>query len=263
MKTTKQILFIGAAILSSGAFAGIRVENVTRDITSKAQQGDTQQILIQDGMMRSNSSSAGAIILKGATIIMIDDKRKTYREMTKEDMKKMAAGAGEMMAKMQERMKNMTPEQRAQMEKMMGNRIPGGMGTGQPDTWEAKNLGTTATVEGRKCQNWNLIRNGAPFEELCVVPYKSLPGKEDFQAVFKEMAEAFGEIAKSMPGADQSAKARININGYPVRTRLYAGDGKFRPTETIMTKWVEESIPAAMFEVPKGYAKAEMPRMPK
>ena len=196
----KIILFIGAALSSSGAFAGIHVENVTRDITTKAQQGGVQTMLVQDGMMRTNASNGGVVILKGSTIIMIDDKRKTYREMTKEDLKKMAAGAGDMMAKMQEHMKNMTPEQRAQMEKMMGNRIPGGMGTGAPDSWESKNLGTTATVEDRKCQNWNLLRNGVPFQELCVVPYNTLPGKEDFQKVFKEMADAFGDLAQAGAG---------------------------------------------------------------
>ena len=47
MKTTTQILCIGAAIFSSAAFAGIHVENVTRDIKTKAPQGDTQQIFIQ------------------------------------------------------------------------------------------------------------------------------------------------------------------------------------------------------------------------
>ena len=52
------------------------------------------------------------------------------------------------------------------------------------------------------------------------------------------------------------------INGYPVRTRMYASDGKFQPSETVMTKWVEESIPASTFEPPAGYTKAEMPKMP-
>lgn len=265
MKTTKTILFIGTALVASGAFAGIHVENVTRDVATKAQQGETQVILVQDGAMRVNHATAGATIIKGGTLTIIDNKRKTYRVMTKEDVQKMAATGGEMMAKMQERMKNMTPEQRAQMEKMMGSHLPGGMGamaSGKPDTWESKNLGTTDTVEGRKCQNWNLIRNGAPFEELCVVPYGSLPGKEDFQKVFKEMADAFGDLAKQIPGADASVKARAAINGYPVRTRQYASDGKFRPTETIMTKWVDESIPASSFEIPAGYAKMELPKRP-
>lgn len=255
----KTLLFIGATLVSGGALAGIHVENVTRDSATKAQQGDVHTILIQDGVMRTTGGSAGIVILKGSTITIVDDKRKQYRVMTKEDLKKLADTAGDAMAKMQEKMKNMSPEQRAMMEKMMGNRVAGGMSMDKPATWESKSLGTSATVEGRKCQNWNLLRNGVPYEELCVVPYSSLPGKEDFQKVFKEMSEAFADLAKSVPGADQSAKARAAINGYAVRTRMYDADGKFRPTETIMTKWVEESIPASMFEVPAGYTKLEMP----
>jgi hypothetical protein len=249
--------------MTGAAFAGIHVENVTRDSNTKVQQGNTQTTLVQDGKMRTSSSPTSSVIITGSSIIMIDDKRKQYREMTREDMKKMAATAADAMAKMRDKMKSMSPEQRAMMEKMIGDKIPGGLGApDKPDTWESKSLGTSATVEGRKCQNWNLIRNGAPFEEVCVVPYDTLPGKEDFQKVFKEMAEAFGDFAKAMPGSDQSAKARMAINGYAVRTRMYASDGKFRPTETVMTKWVEESIPASEFDAPQGYTKAELPKRP-
>ena len=124
MNTTQQSMIICAALLSSSAFAGIHVENVTRNIQTKAQEGGTQTMLVQDGMMRTNASSNGAIILKGSTVIVIDDKRKQYREMTKEDMKKMAAGAVDMMAKMQDRMKNMSPEQRAQMEQALAAERP-------------------------------------------------------------------------------------------------------------------------------------------
>jgi len=265
MKTqiAKKIVYVSAVFTASGAFGGIHIENITRDIATQVQQGGTQTILVQDGMMRTSGSAGGSVIVKGGSIITIDDKRKQYRVMTKDDLKKLVAKAGDAMAKMQEGMKKMTPEQRAMMEKMMGNRLPGGIGAaGAPDTWEAKSLGTSATVDGRQCQNWNLLRNGAPFQELCVVPYNTLPGKEDIQKVFKEMSDTFGDLAKAMPGADQTAKARMSINGYAVRTRRYSGDGKFQPDETIMSKWVEESIPASMFEVPQGYTLVELPRLP-
>jgi hypothetical protein len=258
----KKLLLLSVAVLTTSAVAGVRIEHVTRDIKTKAQQGSTQTMFVQNGQLRSNASSSGGMILKGATIIILDDKRKQYREMNKEDMKKMAAQAGAAMARMQEQLKNMTPEQRAMMEKAMGSQIAGGIGAaGKPDAWDAKNLGTSDVVEGRRCQLWNLSRNGALFEELCVVPYSSLAGKEDFQKVFKEMADAFADLAKSVPNADASVKARTAINGYSVRSRLYDGKGQLRGTETILTKWVEESVPASTFEVPPGYTKAQLPSM--
>jgi hypothetical protein len=164
---------------------------------------------------------------------------------------------------MREQLKNMKPEQRAEMERVMGKAIPGGMGAmdGTADTYEARNLGKSATVEGRKCQLWTMMRNGKPFTEMCVVPFSSLPGSQDFGKAFKGMQEAFGDMAKSMPGAEQTAKAYSDIQGYPVRTRTYDGSGKFQPTENILTKWETESIPASAFEVPAGYKKMQMPRM--
>jgi hypothetical protein len=261
----KKILVAGMSLFAAGAFAGVHIENVTRDIKTKAPQGDTQTILIQDGKLHS-SSGHGAFIIDGGNIIIVDDKKREYREMTKEDMKKLADQAGAAMKRMQEQMKNLKPEQRAMMEKMMADKIPGGMGaaggSGKPDTWEAKDLGKSDKVEGRACQLWNMSRNGALYEELCVVPYGSLPGKENLEKVFKDMAATFADVGKNLSSFNNTAQAFAQVNGYPVRSRMYDADGKFRGTETVLMKWVEESVPAATFSPPAGYQKVAMPTMP-
>src|SRR4029079_13123170 len=142
----KKLLFVSATLFASGAFAGVHIENTTRDIKTKAPQGHVQTILVQDGKLHSSTGS-GAFTLRGDNIVMVDDKRQQYREMTKEDMKKMAEQAGAAMKRMQDQMKNMKPEQRAMMEKMMGSKMPGGMGAmggaNKPDVWEAKDLKKT------------------------------------------------------------------------------------------------------------------------
>lgn len=261
----KKLLFISVALIAGNAYAGIHVENITRDIKTQAKQGDTQTMLHQNNLLRVNATAGSSMILKGSDMIMLDDKNKQYRVMTKEDMKKMADEGAAAMAQMREQLKNMKPEQRAEMERMMGKAMPGGLGamdgTAKSDVYEPKNLGKSATVEGRQCQLWTMMRNGQPFTELCVVPYSSLPGSEDFGKAFKGMQDAFGDMAKSMGGAaSQTAKAYSEIKGYPVRTRTYDGSGKFHPTENVLTKWVTEAIPASAFEVPVGYKKMEMPR---
>jgi hypothetical protein len=154
----------------------------------------------------------------------------------------------------------MPPEQRAQIEKMMGAQMPGGM-PGKEDVYEAKDTGKSDTSEGRKCRVWNLLKNGKMQEEVCVVPFSSLPGKENFEKTFKELAEAFEGMAGAIPGVAESTKARSSINGYPVRARPYDDMGKLRGTETVLKTWVEEAIPAATFEVPKGYKKQDMPNL--
>ena len=258
---SRSILICIALLFATAAPAGVRVETVTRDIKTQVVDGGTQVVMVQDGKVRvNNAKDASGVILSNSLLYVLDDKKKTYMEIDKATMQKTADQAGAAMKQMQEQMKNMPPEQRAQMEKMMGAHMPGMM-SGKKDTYEAKDTGRNDTSEGRKCRVWNLLKNGAVHEELCVVPFSSLPGKEDFEKTFKALAEAFEGMAKGMPGAGDSIKARTAINGYPVRIRSIDETGKPRGTETVMTKWVEESLPGATFEVPAGYKKKELPHM--
>jgi hypothetical protein len=255
----KKALVLGAALAATAATAsaGVRIETITRDIKTQAAQGAAHIVEVQGGALRA-STDQGGLLLKGGVITFIDDKRKTYTEMDKAKMEAMANKANAAMAQMQERMKNMPPEQRAQMEKMMGGMMPGG--GGKAPVFTSKDTGKTDTVEGRKCRIWHLLKDGQIAEEMCVVPFASLPGKEDMQKSFKEMSEAFAGFASAVPGAQEQSKVRMGINGYPVRSRPYLNGQPFG-TESIMKSWTEANIPAATFAIPSGYKKKDMPQM--
>jgi hypothetical protein len=256
----KLIFGVGALLVASTASAGVRIETISRDIKTQVADGPGQTVLVQDGKIRVSTPRSDAMILKNGALYMIDDKKKVYREMDKASMKRMMDQAGAAMQQIQDQLKDMTPEQRAQMEKMMGGNMPG-MVTGKKDVFEAKDTGKNDTAEGRKCRVWTVTRNGQLQEELCVVPFSSLPGKEDMEKSFKEMAEAFQGMASAVPGAADSIKAHNAINGYPVRTRFYDNKGQPVGKEQVLKTWAEESVPASAFEVPAGYKKEAMPKM--
>lgn len=257
----KLILTMAGLLAATQVSAGVRIETVTRDVKTQVADGGKQVVLVQDGKIRmSNPGHGNGMILKNAVLYLVDDKRKTYSEIDKATMKKAADQAGAAMAQMQERLKNMPPEQRAQMEKMLGANMPGAM-SGKPDTYETKDTGKSETAEGRKCRVWNLLKNGVLNEELCVVPYSSLPGKEDFEKAFRELAESAKDMAGNLPGAGAAIEARKSVEGFPVRVRYFDGAGKPRGTETVLTQWLEESLPGSTFEIPAGYTKKELPTM--
>ena len=242
----KLILTAAAMLAATQVSAGVRIETVTRDIKTQVVDGGTQVVMVQDGKIRMNNSKHGnGMILKNSVLYVFDDTRKTYSEIDKATMKKTADQAGAAMKQMEEHLKNMPPEQRAQMEKMMG----GNMG-GKKDVYEAKDTGKSETSEGRQCRVWNVLKNGKVSEELCVVPFSSLPGKEDFEKAFKELADATAGMTAGLPGAGDSIKARNSVNGFPVRVRYFDEAGKSRGTETILTKWIAESLAGSTFEVP-------------
>jgi hypothetical protein len=262
MKLRECLAMFALAFASNSAVAGVRIETINVEPGSPAAGQKPTIILVQDGSARvdnQGSGGSGAMILKGGTIYILDDQRRSYREMDKATLQGFANQANAMMLQMQEQMKSMPPEQRAQMEKMMNGMMPGA-GGGASDTYEAKDTGKSETVEGRKCRVWNMLRNGQVFEELCIVSFSSLPGKEDFQAVFKQIAESFAGLASAIPNAGQEAKIRSTIDGYPVRTRSIQ-NGKPTGRETILKTWKEESVPVAAFQVPSNYKKLNNPQM--
>lgn len=257
---TKFILIAAAMLGTAQVSAGVRIESVTRDIKTQVANG-TQVVMLQDGKIRvNNAKDSNGVIVNESMLYVLDDNRKSYSEIDKATMKKTMDQAGAQMKQMQEQLKNMPPEQRAQMEKMMGAHMPGMM-SGKKDTYEVKDTGKNDTSEGRRCHLWNLLKNGKVSEELCVVPFSSLPGKENFEKTFKELADAFAGMASGLPGAGDSIKARSAINGYPVRVRGFDDAGNPRGTETVLTKWVEESLPKSTFEIPAGYTKKELPKV--
>jgi hypothetical protein len=162
------------------------------------------------------------------------------------------------MAQMKDQLAKLPPEQRAQMEQMM----PGMSGADQKWVVEALDTGKSDKVDGRACRIWDLKRNGELDDQLCVVPYSSLPGKENFQAVCANFAKVFEEMAKSVPMLagmmTNEFGAQTKVNGFPVRTRGYE-DGKLGNSEHSVSVWREEAIPASMFEVPASYKQKQMP----
>jgi hypothetical protein len=256
-----KILGTASWLLACGAVsAGVRIETVSIEPGAPATGQRVQTVLVQDGKARAEVNRSGSLILKAGKIYVVDDKRQSYRELDKATMQGYAGQAQNALSQMQERMKSMPPEQRAQIEKMMGGMMGGASATSQ-DQFEAKDTGKSDTAEGRSCRVWNLLRNGQIYEEMCVVPFSSLPGKEDFETTFRQLGEAFEGVAAAVPNASKDSAVRLSVKGYPVRNRYFL-NGQPTGRETRLKSWKEESIPAATFDIPAHYKKQENPMLP-
>jgi hypothetical protein len=165
------------------------------------------------------------------------------------------------MARMKDQLAKMPPEQRAQIEAMMA-KTPGMGGDDQKWVVDVVDTGKSDKVDGRACHVWDVKRNGELDDQLCVVPFAQLPGKENFQAVFANFAKVFEEMAKSVPMLSgvmsNEFSAQAKVGGFPVRSRGYE-NGKLGDEEQLVKVWREQAIPAAMFEIPAGYKPKKMP----
>jgi hypothetical protein len=249
---------LAIAWIAPPSVAGVYIEMVDRD-TAAGTTELAQKVYIQDGNGRFAGDEGQASIVKGDTMYIVDDKEKTYVVFDKATMEKLAVQINDAMQKMKEQLSKLPPEQRAQVEQMMEAQMPGI--AGKEYVVEAVDTGKTDKVDGRTCRLWDVKRNGELDEQLCVVPYSALPGKENLPTVFAKFAKLFEEMAKSVPMLTGMMTSEFNtmtrVNGFPVRTRSYE-QGKLGTNEQLVKVWREEAVPASMFEIPAGYTQKQM-----
>jgi hypothetical protein len=249
----KRIVWVLTAFfLTQAASAGIYVELFDREIG-----GDrtdlAQKMYIQGGNGRFVDADGLVTIIKGDTMYFLDDSDQTYIVFDKETMAKLAKQLDAQLERQKEQISKLPEDQRAQLEALL---VPSG--TKQVD---AIDTGKSEKVDGRTCRVWEITRGGQPDDQVCVVPFASLPGKENIQAVFANFAKVFEEMAKNVPTLagmmSNEFDAQVKVNGFPVRSRAY-DNGRLGSSEQVLKVWREEAIPASQFDIPAGYKPKQM-----
>lgn len=247
-------------VTTAAAHAGTKLETVSRDLSGG--RTTTINTWAQGGMMRvETQSNDSTMIFKDDTIFAISHKDKTYIAMDRESMKRMADQINPALKALQERMKNMSPEQRAQMEKMLGGRIPGGMGEPEKPQ-EIKRTSRNDKINGYGCTYVEVREGGVLTDEVCVAPSSALKGSAEVMAAAKRMTAVMQDMMSSMdaPWLKQMAQKQMQnfeaLGGIPVLSRHF-DDGKPQ-NETTLSNISSEALAATMFEIPAGYSKKDM-----
>lgn len=260
----QQLVVAAAALAASAAQAGVYIESVERDVRSGTQQ-PAQTMYVQGGAARIEPASSGEatdlVIFKDDVLYIVEAASKSYIAMDRETVRMMAGKMNSAMEQARAQMAQLPPEQRAMMEQMIGKLGQGmpGASTSRP-VLATRDSGRSETVAGRKCRVWELTRDAAVEQQLCVVPFSEVPGNEDLlalsqrmAALMKEFVDAFGEVAPSASDVEVMG----SVNGYPILMRDFEA-GKPSGEEVLLKQWRAQDIPAAMFEVPAGYTRRDI-----
>lgn len=249
------VLAIGAA------HAGTVLETVNRDLPAGADsKTHTMMTYAQDGKMRVETKPGDTLmIFKDETIFTVNHKEKSYYSMDRAAMKRMADQVNPALEQMQDQLAKMSPEQRAQMEKMMGSRLPG---MGKQKSQEIRKTARTDKIGGYTCSYVEVHEDGVLSDELCVVPPGTVKGSQDLMDAAVKMSALLKEMLGGIdaPWLKQSVDKQVadyeKLGGLPLLTRHYSGGQP--ASETTLKSIRNEPVPAALFEIPAGYAKKEM-----
>ena len=255
----KRIALIASGLLAAqAASAGVYVETVNRDIAA----GTTtpkQKIYVQNGSGRFVDPEGRSTLIKGNTLYMIDDKDRSYIEFDKATMEQVAKKLSAQMEQLKAQMAKLPPEQRAQMEQMLGGaglsgtpahrRSNGHRQVGQGRGPCLQGLGRDTGWRSRRADLRGGLFGAARQGEL--LRRCSATSRRSFEEMAKSVPMLSGMMANEF-------SAYVKTNGYPVRQRAY-DNGKLVGEETLVTVWREEAVPASTFEVPAGYTRKTMP----
>jgi hypothetical protein len=274
MKAIVKVLVCAAALSMAAPVSAADGVLIVQKVTAAGGAPKTNQIQIEQHRMRAEiagpSGASQSMVFDGIreAMLMIDDDHKTYSEITKADVEAISQQMSAAMAQMQGAMKNMTPEQRAQMEAL--TKRAGGAGRAMggaaiPSKPQYRKVGTD-TVGKWTCDKYEGTRDGQKVQELCTVDPKSLGFTLNDFAVSKDMAAFFQKMMPpGMPSSMPSAAELFRIgtpeeqgfSGVPVRTITYSG-GQVASTHEI-TDVRRQAFPDSTFQAPAGYQKQASP----
>jgi hypothetical protein len=245
----KPLALLCSSLVSASTLVAAQAPGIVM-VHQETRDGKTTStnIQIDKSHMRTESGSS-AFVFDGDAQVMrvINNERKSYTEMTKAQMQEMS----QQMSAAMEKLKNLPPEQRAMMEKMMAR---GGRGMGLPSVAAITYKAAGADKAGQwACSKYDGTREGQKVVEICTVEPKALGlTPADFE-VAKQLAEFMKSLMPQM--AEQitvnGTQAEQGFSGIPIR-RSTISNGKVTSTSELK-EIRREPIPASAWQVPAGY----------
>jgi hypothetical protein len=149
------------------------------------------------------------------------------------------------------------------MESMMGG---GDKSAPKPISYEQ--AGTAKKVGQWTCTPYRVKGDAPNREELCVARMTEVGLKRDDLKALESLSTFMRQMVAAGPAAARPAaldieglSKEVGYDAVPVQMSQLADDGKVE-FQTTVQKVEHKSIAADMFEIPAGYTKQAMPRMP-
>ncbi len=242
------------------AFEGIvHTKKVT--ITSVPMMGEQKReseetVYYKPGYFKVLDPEAGTVTivrLDKRLIWEIDQNKKTYTELTFEQLAQLREQATEALKnarkQLQAQLEALPADKRQMMEQMLGQSTMNALAQGKLEfTW--KTTSEKQTINGFPCQKFIPLLNGQPIGEVWVTERYNLG---DDVAKYFDALGIFGEksVANPPPFKGLPIKTVTDIQMGPSHTR----------SESVVVKVEEKHISDKEFELPPGLTKVDLEQM--
>lgn len=217
-----------AALAVPAGFAGVVIEARLTNLKDQSVAKMTTFVeaeRFRTDMSDSRSDTSVMLIRRDGDfqMIVLDRRRKQYQVMDRAALQQMSQQVSSALAQIQEQLKNLPPEQRAMMEKMMGKQA-GQLGAAAPapkTTFRAAGMGS---VSGRPCKKYEALEGTRKVGELCAIAPKSFGLSAADMAVFEKLSEIFEEFTRAARQYLRTSDVKLadkQIDGFPIEFISY------------------------------------------
>ncbi len=244
-----------ATLLIAGLAAALPVTGAA-DATIEMRSGDEPDdklvMRVKDRMTRwDQGGSERHTVLFNAdsrTLTIVNHGERSYMELDEARVKGVSDKMSAMMKQMEAQLANLPKEQREMlMERMPGFKRP------ESVSYSAEKTGGSDTVNGFRCDNYEVNKNGQPYMKACVSSHKTLGiSSADFDTL-ATMFEAMKDMASQFSGSDDMMPLR-ELGGLPVRSKTADGG---ETSEIVAVN--DDRLDGELFAVDASYKPQQMP----
>lgn len=259
-----------ALLLSSLLFAATSYADVvfnmdqkdTATETTGRSEGKVKNQNIRLDYYEDGEKLDGTMVFRGDTgnLIMINHEDKTYMVLDEATIESIGTQMNEAMKQMQEALKDVPPDQRDMVEKMMKERMPG-MAGGEQEKPEVKKAGS-GKVGDYSCTKYDVYKGDTKIMQHCVTPWSKITGGEEMKNAMITMGDFMDNMAEKFSSTSGFAGAGVQgernmfkllrkMDGFPVQTIMYSDGEQIGESNLVSSK--EETVEAAEFEPPADY----------
>ena len=177
----------------------------------------------------------------GPSLRAVDPARKRFSRLDAEEIARLSARVAAANAQLEEELAGVPPEQRAQVERVLGKVV---IGASAPAYTRS---GTKAKVNGFECEQVG-YEIATQRGEACLAPAKALALSEADARTLEQLRAFADRLSAEAFPAGLGARVQVaGLDGLPVRAKH--ADEPAQIAKTVS----HDTLPGSLFEVPAGY----------
>lgn len=242
-----------------------------KDLTKPKAPVQTQTVYVKDGRILIKAAGGDNRIdllfnNTDKTMIIVDHAKRTYMPLDEQRVGQLVERAEGLMSTVQEQLANLPPEQRAQLEQLLGNSNLGGIAQGKSAPPPPKKYIKVGMREVHKirCQGVEVIEGGTKIAELCLagpsaigIPNQDFETVKAFQLFGERLARHASKLAEQF-GARVPEFGNQKLAGLPVELKDLSSNAHM---EMSIARVATNAIAAKAMEIPADYSAEQLPSL--